>query len=347
MGLFSSQIATKQMVPLCRQISTAYEAGIPLIRTFDILAAQHKGGRLRQVILEMNDAIRGGATLEQAVRAQSRYLSPFFIALLASGEQGGRLDVMFRDLAEYFEDRMEMQRRIVRALIYPCIQLAAAWFLGTFALRMLPKISELTSGRGSSPFDLAGYFEEYAIFQAKAMAVFGGVFVACVILSRMGLFGWIRGLFTTHIWPLSGVTRKFALARFFRSFSLLLGSGMGIDHCIENAAAVTANPYIERDLLKAVPGVKNGQMLVEAFASSRYLTPTAREMILVGEQSGKLEDSLRKVSEYHLDEATHAVRVATTALGVLIVLAVALLIGYIVITFYQGFYGGMMDALGI
>jgi type IV pilus assembly protein PilC len=345
MGLFSPQIATKKMVPLCRQMATAYEAGIPIIRTFDLLARQQKDRRLRDLTTRIGDDIRNGSTLGAAVQRQSKYLPRFFVELLSSGEKGGRLDVMMRDLADYYEDRLNMQRRIVRSLIYPGIQLAAAWFLGTFALRLLRAMRGLFSS-GTS-FDLMGYFRDYAIFQAKAMTVFAAVFAVCVILSRLGLFGWILGAVTTHVWPLAGVTRKFGLARFFRCMSLLIGSGMRVDYCIENAAAVTANPYIEKDLVKAVPRVRDGETLVEAFAESRYLTPTAREMMLVGEQSGDLEGQLRKVSEYHLEEATHAVGIATTVLGVFIVLAIALLIGYIVITFWVNFYGGMMDDLGI
>jgi len=146
---------------------------------------------------------------------------------------------------------------------------------------------------------------------------------------------------------MSPVTRKFGLARFFRSMSLLISSGLRIDHCIENSAAVVSNPYLEKDLLKALPGVRDGQTLVEAFSESRLLTPTAREMLYVGEESGSLDQTLRKVSEYHLAEATHAVQVATKILGVLIALIVGGLVGYIIITFYSRLYGGMLDDLGV
>lgn len=348
MGLFSSQIPAKKMVPLCRQLATSYDAGIPIVRSLEIIGEQQQDRKIRGIFHQMSDAVKAGDTLEQATRKQDKYFPSFFIELIASGEIGGRLDVMLRDLADYYEDRLERQRRVMRMMTLPVIELIAAWFFGTFALRLVGRLTGQLSGKGGGrSFDFAAFFTDYAWFQAKAAGIFAVVFVIIVILSRAGIFGWISGLFTTHIFPMSAVTKRFALARFFRSLSLLLSAGVYVPAAIERSAAVTANPYIEKDLLKTIPPVKEGKSLVEAFRNTRYLTPTAREMLLIGEESGKLDEALRKVADYHFEEANQAVDIASKILGVLIVLAVALTIGYIIITFYMNFYGGMMNELGI
>jgi type II secretory pathway component PulF len=113
---------------------------------------------------------------------------------------------------------------------------------------------------------------------------------------------------------------------------------MNIQSCIANAAAISGNPWIEKDLKKAIPMVAAGRSLVESFAGCKSLTPLAREMLEVGERSGNLEVSLRKVSDYHLEEGRHAVGIATKILGVLIVLGVGAVVGYIVISFYTGLF---------
>jgi type IV pilus assembly protein PilC len=347
MGLYSSQLSTKKLVPLCRQLATAYDAGIPILRSLEIISEQQRDKKVKDVLARMGNAISAGGTLGEAARAEQKYLSTFFIELLSTGERGGKLDVMLNDLADYYEDRLEMTRGVRRMMTLPCIQLVAAWFLGSFSLLLVGEITNMFSDKSGKAFALGAFFNSYGRFQAKAMAVVAVVLILSVILSRAGLSGWIWSFFTTHIWPLSGVTRKFALSRFFRSFSLLVGGGMHFPWAIESSAAVTSNPYIAKDLMKAIPAIKDGKTLVEAFAPCKYLTPTAREMILIGEQSGDLEGSLHKVADYHMKEASHAVNVATKIFGVLIVLAVALTIGYIIITFYQRLYGGMMDGLGI
>jgi type IV pilus assembly protein PilC len=337
MGLFSPQISTKTMVPVCRQLATTYEAGIPILKGLELVSEQLGDQKARRVLQHMKENIQNGATLGEAARVHRRHLPPFFIELLASGEAGGRLDIMLKDLAQYFEDRLVMMRRFMGAMIYPGVQLVFAWFFGTFALRLVGQI-DFTGG---TAFSFERYLVDYAFFQAKAMLVFGAIVLVCAALSYFGALRWISGWVSNFIWPLRPISRKFGLARFFRSMSLLVGSGMNMRSCIQNSAAITLNPYMQRDLLKAVPPISQGATLVEAFSHTRYLSPVSREMILVGEQSGNLEESLRKVSDYHLEEATHLVQVLTRLLGVLIVVAVAGIIGYFVISFYTKLYSGI------
>ena len=344
MGLLSSEIPAKKLTPMFRQLATAYEAGIPLAQSFDLLKREQKDRKIRDLLTRMQDVIKNGGTLADAVSAESRYLPSYAIALIKAGEMGGKLDVMFRDLADYFEDRVEMRREMVRWMAYPIVLLCVTWFLGTFAIRLVLRLPDILLG--GAPFDLTSYFMDYFRFQAAAVVVCLLIVSVCISLARLGLFGWIWGLFATHIWPLAPITRRFALARFCRSMALLVDSGLGIEQCIYRSAAVTANPYIENDLVKAVPYVREGTTLTEALSGSRYLLPTAREMIYVGEQTGKLEDSLRKVSRWYLDEASHAAAIAVRVLYFIIYFSAAGLVLYVVYTFYSRLYGGMFDAIG-
>lgn len=341
MGLFSPQIRTKTMVPVCRQLATTYEAGIPILKGLDLVSGQVGDRKARQVLGNMKETIENGSTLGEAARQQRRYLPPFFIELLASGEAGGRLDIMLRDLAQYFEDRQTMIRRFIGAMIYPGIQLGAAWFLGSFSLRLVGRLDPFSD----HPFSFEEFLRDYALFQAKALLVFGLIVLAAAVLSYFGILRWIVGWVSNFIWPFRAMSRKFGLARFFRSMSLLVGSGMNIRSCIVNSAAITVNPYLQKDLLKAAPIVADGGTLVQAFSVCKYLTPVSREMILVGEQTGNLEESLKKVSQYHLEEASHALQVLTRILGVLILLIIAGIVGYVIISFYSKLYSNMLGGL--
>lgn len=347
MGIFSAQISTRKMVPLCRQLATADQAGIPILQSLDLVGRQARHPKTREVLMRIREGVRNGNTLADSARAQSKYLPRFFIELLGTGERGGKLDVMLRDLADYYEDRLEFQRRALAGLILPAIELVAAWFLGGFALMLITRVMGTLERRGGGSFNFSEFLSDYAWFQAKAMTVAFVVFMICVVLARAGIFKWIWGFFATFIWPVAPVTRKFALARFLRSMSLLVGSGLNILRCVENSAAVMVNPYMENDMLKALPWLRDGRTLYEAFSGSRYMNAMSREMILVGEQSGQLEASLRKASEYNLEQATHAVQVLIKVLTVAIIMVVAFIIGAVIITFYGKLYGGMMNELGV
>ncbi len=336
------------MVPACRQLATAFSAGIPITRVIEHVGSHSKDPSVRKVLGAMGEDLRAGSTLAEAAQRQSKYLSPFFIQLLATGEQGGHLDVMLNDLSDYFEDRLTLQRTVISAMAYPAFLLTFAWFLGTFAIGMireaLASINDATRGGIGG---VKSYFGEYLEFQFQALILFAIVCGIFVLLARMGALKWLVGAVTTHVWPLARVTRCFGMSRFFRSFALLVGSGLGITQCIRGAAQVTANPYIERDLVQAIPRVNDGATLVEAFAGSHYMTPLAREMLAIGEESGKLDEHLKKAAEYHLQEANHAVKVLMTIFTTLLMIAIFGVVGGIIIYFYVTLYGGMMDGLGI
>jgi len=339
MALFSTQISTKSLVPVCRQLATSFGAGIPITRCLDLIQEGAKDKQVREVIRDINVRIGNGSTLAEAARAQSGYLPPLFIELLAAGEVGGHLDETLRDLSDYYEDRLSLRREVVKKSAYPALQLFCAWFLGSFALGLVKRLSFVTKS-----FTFESQLRWYALFQFKAFLVVAAVFAVCVLLSRAGILKWIWGWVATKCWPLSMVTLRLAQARFFRSFALLVKSGAPIVQAIQRSAAASGNAYVEADFLRAIPGIQNGETLVNAFCASEHLPRTAREMLRVGEESGKVDEALMKVSEYQHDEAVQALSVAARIGQVMITLIVGLVVGYIVISFYSNYYG-MIDKI--
>ncbi len=337
MGLFSTRLSAGEMAPMCRQLATSYDAGIPVLQSLELLGRGTPSRKISLMLRRMHTAIKNGSTLADAARMESEMLPEFFVEVVAAGEIGGRLDVMLKDLARYYEDQQVMKRSVIASMAYPAMQLGAAWFLGTFALGIVGRIDPM-SGRA---FSFADYFRHYLMFQAASMATLFVLFLACVGLARIGVFQNMLGFIKTYVWPIRPISRKYALARFFRGMALLIGAGLSMVECIKRSAALTMNPLMERDLLRGLPVVKNGGTLVEAFEQSRCLSPVGRQMLLVGEKSGNLEGSLHKVAEWHFDEARSATQVAMKVLGVCILLVLAGLVGFIVITFYSRLYGGL------
>lgn len=341
MGLLSSRLSAKEMAPMCRQLATTYDAGIPIVKGLQLSAGNAGSRRTKQTLEAMADAIIDGASLSQAAKAQRAALPDFFVEVVTAGEVGGRLDVLLRDLADYYEGAHAMWRSVVAAMVYPIMQLTAAWFLGTFALGLVKNINPMSTDR----FSLGDYLSGYAQFQVAAIFTFALVVGTVIVLVRLGALRAPGSLIKNYVWPIRPIAQKFALARFFRSMSLLIGAGLDMRLCIARSAAVTMNPMIEKDLLRAIPVVAGGGTLVDAFAACRRISRVGREMIAVGEQSGNLENSLKKVAEYHFAEAEAATRNATTIMKVLIILAIGVIVGTIVIRFYGNLYGSMLDGL--
>ncbi len=347
MALLSSQLSNKRMVPFCRQLSTAYSAGLPVIQTLELTARECKDTRVKGILEQMAYSVRNGATLGDAAMTQQKYLPELFVQLLAAGEYGGRLDVMLRDLGGYYEDRLAMRRQAISAMLYPMFLLAALWFFGSFGMMALKEgLANFVQHDGRQDFDIGAFLVRYGYFQLRCMSVAAVVMAVFVLLARMGAFRrFISGL-TTHIWPLAPVTRRMTLARFFRCFSLLLGSGVPIVQAVRQSAKAGANAYMEKQFEKAIGPIQEGATLTQAFHDVP-LTSLAREMLHIGEVSGNLETHLQKLSEYHFTEARHAIDIALKVFQYVLFVSVAVAIGYFVISFYSSYIGGVTDALGV
>jgi type IV pilus assembly protein PilC len=341
MGLLSSQLSSREMALLCRELATTYGAGIPLLQTLQLAADHSSSRKIRYMLERIGQSLRDGQSFDGAVRAESGLLPDMFIEIIHAAEIGGKLDELLEDLAAYYENVWKMVRSAQAAMVYPLLQLLSAWYLGTFSLGLVGRFNPFATER----FVMREYLSSYFLFHIKALFIFALVAAILIALGRAGLLRMPWALFKNAIWPIRHISNKFSMARFFQTLGLLVGSGLNMQRCIERSAAVTMNPLIERDLLKAIPILMNGGTLVQAFSGCSYINRVGKEMIAVGEKSGRLDATLKKVAEYHYNEAQAAVNVATKLLFVATVLIVGVIIGAIVIYFYANMYGSLMTGI--
>jgi type II secretory pathway component PulF len=147
---------------------------------------------------------------------------------------------------------------------------------------------------------------------------FASLLFALYVLTRLGVVRAVWDLITPHVWPFLPIVRRFALARFFRALGLFLASGLGTPRSIERAAEVTGNPFMRRSLLNALKSIRNGSSLTDALSVSRYVSADALAMLKVGEESGKLDETLARIATYKQEEAVYRTRATLyTAFGIL------------------------------
>jgi len=329
--IFSSKLSPRTMAPLCRQLATSHSAGIPILRSLEIVSRNSSNSRLKNVMSRMAVSIQAGSTLEQAAREQSRYLPRFFVELVGAGEMGGRLDEIFDSLAQYYERTVELVRKICGRLVYPIILFVLLILVSNF-------MSALRQSTTLSGVDFNKLGRVFAENMGRLLLIVAAVFVVAVILSRAGLLGWVVGLVSTFLWPIAPLFRRFALARFTRSFGLLLRSGVPVTEALRKSAGTTNNPYIERSLLRCIPAIESGESVSAALSGCHYLSDLAREMIHSGEEAGRLDQHLEKVADLHEAEAMQAAKNLVVIMGVLIYLIVAGIIGAFVLRFWLGYF---------
>ncbi len=328
------RIPLKVMAVVCRELGHAYDAGIPLVQACRLVSQNARQGTVRHVFSDIANRIERGSTLAEAIAAHDAVFPPLFRVVLSAGEKGGHLDKMLYELADYFDSQVELRRTITSMMALPVLQLIAAWYLGTFALGLIRNLHF----DARTPFQLRAYVEAYLRFQGVVTLIVAGALFALYWARRLPqLSAWFNGLSSLFL-RINPIAKRLALARFFRSMALLTRSGLSIRQCIQQSAATTGFRGMEEDLRRAELGVAKGATLREAFGACKTLTPLDREMISVGETSGKLDEAFRKAAEYHFAAAQHATAIALRVANVLVILCVGAVVGYVVISFYASYF---------
>lgn len=340
MLLGKSILNYKTMSILCRQLASAYEAGIPIIQALQIVGDSSPSKKVKFALYRASDKIISGKTLYESLKDIGIF-PELFIRLVATGERSGKLDVILKDLSVYYEDLWKIKRTTISSLLYPGIQLTLAWFLGTFALGIVRNLDL------SSSFTLNKYISSYTSFQVKFLVIFSVAAILFTVLAKYLPIGKILTTIFIYIWPFSNIIYKLSLARFFKSFALLYSSGISIMESLQRSAELLPKKKQRDDINLIIEEIKKGANLEKSFKLAPWLGRVAQEMIAIGEQSGKLDEALHKLSEYALKDAEYAIKATMKILNVLIMLIVGAVIGYIVITFYANLYGNMLNSLGI
>lgn len=301
MRLLKLQLTTKQMDRFCHELRSLLDAGIPAKRALDLMARRRRGA-LKDSLVRMGDVIAAGGTLAQALRAESGLFPRLFVELMAVGEQSGKLEAVLERLARHYRDRLAIQQQYVSALAYPAAVVVGA-YIG------VPFIVGLLKGAfipGTWPNDSIEMYTLY--FFLDVLRYWGPPLLLLWVLVRTGLAGRIVPPIATYVEPLRGIVRRFALGRFWSTLAILTDAGLPVHDAIERAAAVVTNPFVARDLRKAVPAIQRGQTLDEAFRHCKWLDANEHAMVFVGEQSGKLEESFENLARWHFESAFHRLR---------------------------------------
>ncbi len=291
MGVFSPKLSLKQTAELCESLGTLTRGGIPVIRAFTLLSQERKGRVYKRILPPIIHALQQGANLDQALRAESKYLPDYFIEMMAVGEVSGKLETVLNDLSAYYADMVRQRRKYVEAILYFVLLLIVAFVI-------IPYVWGVVFTHDS----LEIYTLKFIWARVKA---WGPPFLVIWILARLGLLRRLTDPIFSRIWPTARIWHRLALAKFCRSMAILMDAGLGIRQCIERSAAVTTHPRLRHALRRAVPMVQQGESLQEALMATGILTEMVGEMIRIGEYSGKEEELFDKCAEYLYNETLH------------------------------------------
>ena len=324
------KVKIKDLVIFTRELSTMISAGVSLPRGLDTLAAQTENKYFKDVVTAINHDVESGMPLAEAMAKFPRVFSEVYVNMIGAGEAGGILDDIMKRLALQVEKDSAIRHKVKSAMAYPMVILTITViaFFGIM-LFVIPKIGKILHDLGGPNakfpiytqvlLNLSSFLTSHSIMQAiplvNKLPLIGSLPNAIMILAIMAvgsiyLRRYVRTkdgqykfhLLMLHVPVLKNLLIKIAVARFARTFSSLMSSGVTVLEALEVTGKAMGNRVIAKQLEQVAEAVKNGQSLGKQLLAAPYFPPIVGQMIIVGEETGKIDEILVKVAEFYEEE---------------------------------------------
>jgi type IV pilus assembly protein PilC len=336
---FGESIKARDIVIFTRQLATMIDAGLPIVQCLDALAAQSPNRKLRKVVRQLKDEVEAGATFTDGLRKHPKLFDELYVNMVAAGEVGGILDSILHRLAGYMEKAMKLKSKIKGAMIYPItIVTVAVGVTAVLLIFVIPVFAELFSSFGQAlpaPTQFVINLSNFTVAYAKYLAA---VVAAAAVASRQAYQTEAGKLFFDQMFlqlPVFGdLVRKSAVARFTRTLSTLVSSGVPILDALAITARTAGNKIVERAVMATRVSISEGRTIAEPLTESKVFPPMVCQMIAVGESTGALDAMLQKIADFYEDEVDNAVANLTALMEPLVILFLGVVIGGLVISMY-------------
>lgn len=344
------KITNKDIVIFTRQFSTMIDAGLPLVQGLNILADQMENKTFKGVLKQITRDVEGGSTLADALGKHPKIFDTLFVNLVAAGEVGGILDTILQRLAAYIEKSEKLKAQIKGALTYPIVVVGIAVIvIGVIMVFVIPVFQDMFASFGKAlpvPTQIVVVMSNFIKGNIHYMIV--GFIVFMFLFRRYaGTKSGKRNIDSISLkLPVFGeLIKKVAVARFTRTLSTMISSGVPILDALEITGKTAGNVIVEEVIFDARSSIAEGQTIAEPLSETDIFPGMVTQMISVGESTGALDAMLEKIADFYDDEVDATVAAMTAMLEPLLMLFLGGSIGGIVIAMYLPIFG-MAAAMG-
>jgi len=332
-------IAAKPLAVFTRQLSVMIDAGLPLVQCLELLADGEPDPRLSTAIRAVKTDVETGSSLADAMRKQPHVFDALYTNMVAAGEAGGILDTVLQRLAIFIEKRARLKSQIWSAMIYPVAVLTVAVVVVTLILwKVVPTFTSLFEGLNATlpwPTRAVSWVSQTLVVVLPFVSggLVAGAWSARHYYRTAGGQALIDGLLLKV--PLAGrIAKKVAVARFCRTLSTLLASGVPILDGLEITAKTSGNAVVETAIRHVRGRTERGETIAGPLRSTGLFPPMVPQMVGVGEQSGALDAMLARIAEFFEEEVDTAVSGLLTVLEPALICVLGVLVGGIVLSMY-------------
>jgi len=336
---FGESVKVRDVVIFTRQLATMIDAGLPIVQCLDVLAAQSPNRKFRGIIRQIKEEVESGSTFTDALRKHGKLFDDLYVNMVAAGEVAGILDTILHRLAGYLEKAQKLKSKIKGAMIYPAtIVTVAVAVTAVLLIFVIPVFAELFESFGKAlpaPTQFTINLSHFAIaYYPYVCAVAVATGVGCRQFYRTEAGRVTFDNFFLQLPVFGDLVRKSAVARFTRTLSTLVSSGVPILDALAITARTAGNKVVERAVLATRVSISEGKTIAEPLTESKVFPPMVCQMIAVGEATGALDAMLQKIAEFYEDEVDNAVANLTALMEPLVILFLGVVIGGLVISMY-------------
>jgi type IV pilus assembly protein PilC len=317
-GGLRNRVPTKQRVIFSRQLSTLINAGLPLVQSLQSVNSQTRNPALKSIITSVIGEVEGGGTLSESLAKHPRVFDDVYVSLVAAGETSGTLDKSLERLANQQEKDAEIVAKVRGAMIYPALVLVVLAGVIIFMLTtILPQVQTLYNGLPGAKLPLVT-----VILLKFSHFLIHDWWIMLAILIFFFLFGirWIRTIggksfvdnLKLHTPPFKELFAKLYMARFSRTASTLVGSGIPMIKMLNTTAQAVGNVHVARSINRAADEVRTGKNLSDSLKGDPNFLDLVPDMIKIGEQSGSLEGMMAKTADYYEKEVDNQIKSIST-----------------------------------
>ena len=332
------RVSSSELAIMTRQLATLVGAGLPLVQCLTALTEQVSHPRLKNVIAEVRELVNEGSSFAEALAQYPRIFSEFYVNMVQAGEQSGALELVLGRLADFTESQSQLRNQVLFAMLYPVIIFIIGVGVMVFMFTVvIPKLSVIFEQTHQTlplitriMIGLSGFIRQF--LWLIILLLIGGYYgFQKWKKSASGREQWDRWILRIPL--LGGLIQKLAIARFARTLSTLLTSGIPVLKSFSIVERIVNNSIIARAITQAKENITEGASIAGPLKASGVFPPFLIQMIASGEQSGELEFLLEKAGDAFEREVEYAVNGLVRLIEPIMIIFMAIIVGLIIVSF--------------
>ncbi|MCE7604938.1 type II secretion system F family protein [Vibrio fluvialis] len=347
----TNRVKTKEITILTRQLATMLTTGVPIVQALKLVGDNHRKAEMKSILAQITKGVEAGTPISKAMRTASTHFDALYVDLIQTGEQSGNLAEVFERLATYREKSEQLRAKVIKALIYPSMVILVALGVSYLMLTMvIPEFESMFKGFGA---ELPWFTQQILKLSHGVQAYSAGAFIASLSL----VFGikaarkksFVVRLKTSQLslrFPIiGGVLAKAAIAKFSRTLATSFSAGIPILASLKTTAKTAGNVHFETAIQDVHRHTAAGMPMYIAMRNTQAFPEMVLQMVMIGEESGKLDDMLNKVATIYEFEVDNTVDNLGKILEPLIIVFLGIVVGGLVVAMYLPIFN-LMSVLG-